>query len=352
MCMDTNPCNLFRFNILRLGTVMELRWKAWYHTLISWNVYRIVLIFIVVNFTTWLVMAGLLYGISDQCDLDIHNYGEALVLAIISMSTIGYGVRKDPYLNGCSSGIIILAVFVMWGLILDALIIGIIMQRVSRGQRRATTVCFTDKAIIRVIDNQVYFILQVCEMRKHQLIEAHVRLFCIRETTTAGGTLPIPFQTFTMRLQQPDDELGGMLLLAMPQQIVHRVDSWSPLMPPPPAGSQRSGPDNPRWHLSTRYTYPGVLQRQVDVETGNREARDGNQSYTALVDAPLPSLDVVREHMIKNNCEVVVLVEGIDAVTRYVIERLLCGYQRALCCRVEVCLQDRLLVLCQQHVMT
>jgi hypothetical protein len=30
------------------------------------------------------------------------------------------------------------------------------------------------------------------------------------------------------------DELGGMLLLNMPNTIVHRIDSWSPLLPPAP----------------------------------------------------------------------------------------------------------------------
>ncbi len=32
-----------------------------------------------------------------------------------------------------------------------------------------------------------------------------------------------------MRLQAPDDELGGMLLLTTPFLVVHRIDEWSPL---------------------------------------------------------------------------------------------------------------------------
>ena len=34
------------------------------------------------------------------------------------------------------------------------------------------------------------------------------------------------------RLQQPDDELGGMLFMALPSVVVHSIDAWSPLRPP------------------------------------------------------------------------------------------------------------------------
>jgi len=49
------------------------------------------------------------------------------------------------------------------------------------------------------------------------LRQAHVRMYCVRHVGT--GSHRIPFQTHAMRLQQPDDELGGLLLLAIPQQV-------------------------------------------------------------------------------------------------------------------------------------
>jgi hypothetical protein len=36
-----------------------------------------------------------------------------------------------------------------------------------------------------------------------------------------------------MRLNHPNDELGSMLLLLLPQLVVHEIDAASPLMPPP-----------------------------------------------------------------------------------------------------------------------
>lgn len=74
---------------------------------------------------------------------------------------------------------------------------------------------------------------------------------------------------------------------------------------------------NPRRHLSTQYAYPAVLQREVDIEAGNREAKDGYTAVTEAAMSPAPSIDAIRDHMVSNNCELLVLVEGIDAVTRY-----------------------------------
>src|SRR3546814_712364 len=74
---------------------------------------------------------------------------------------------------------------------------------------------------------------QVCELRKHQLIEAHVRCYAIRhERDERFGTVSC-FQAYNMRLTHPDDDLGSMLLLVFPSVVVHAIDFHSPFMPPP-----------------------------------------------------------------------------------------------------------------------
>jgi len=108
---------------------------------------------------------------------------------------------------------------------------------------------------------------QLSELRKHQLVEAHVRVYCVRHERegknlrarreeegggeVGGGTTARKrvdgnrraqdryevdtayFQTHNVRLQHPDDELGAFLLMALPNVVVHRVDEWSPLCAPP-----------------------------------------------------------------------------------------------------------------------
>ena len=60
---------------------------------------------------------------------------------------------------------------------------------------------------------------QVCEMRKHALLEAHVRMYTVRKDMDHLGTGAVAyFQPFHMRVQHPDDELGGAW---SPDSFVH-----------------------------------------------------------------------------------------------------------------------------------
>ena len=124
--------------------------------------------------------------------------------------------------------------------------------------------------------------------------------------------------TKTMRLQHPDDELGGMLLLAVPQVVSHRIDHWSPLCPP---GMSYGGHE---------HRFPGLIRRGVDGELGREEplsaeqqiashqssARTTSAAPTTTTSTPL-SLDEMREyiksHLRDTSLEVLVLVEGIES---------------------------------------
>ncbi len=87
--------------------------------------------------------------------------------------------------------------------------------------------------------NNIYF--KVGELRKHQLLEAHVRCYAIRHDRTlpmdSNGKLKesckpetVHYQTHCMRLQHPNDELGSQLLLVIPQLVVHRIEASSRMM--------------------------------------------------------------------------------------------------------------------------
>lgn len=131
-----------------------------------------------------------------------------------------------------------------------------------RATSRRHTVVFSNCAVIRRIRGKLYFMLQVSELRAMQLVETHVRLYVVRHESIGGSgsssysggseygdeknVLP-PFseessstalpededvlftQTFAMRLSQPNDDLGGKILLSTPQVIVHEIDAHSPL---------------------------------------------------------------------------------------------------------------------------
>ena len=122
---------------------------------------------------------------------------------------------------------------------------------------------------------------QVCDARRHALIEAHVRCYAIRRSFDHLSTgLPAYYQPFNMRLQHPDDELGGMLLLNLPNTVVHALDAWSPLIPNPselckwrPRSARRLGVLDPqtRPHMPmSENRFPDVLLREIDCMQGNR----------------------------------------------------------------------------------
>jgi hypothetical protein len=172
------------------------------------------------------------------------------------------------------------------------------------------------------------------------------------------------FSSRTMRLQRPDDELGGMLLLAVPSVVVHRIDNWSPLMPPPPLREDEEEADEDededddeadeesgvgvvtgntikkrttrrqRVHdASTEYKFPDIAQRESDLDNGSREAQTKRKPKMDLATWK----EEIRVWMETSGSEVLVLVEGEENMTgcslqarhSYTIDDIvsvMCGY--------------------------
>jgi len=216
----------------------------------------------------------------------------------------------------------------------DAVAIGVIFQRLSRVQKRARTIVFSDKAVIRRIRGRLFFMFQLSELRKHQLVEAHVRVYCVRHeregqgkvggdgpkssfgTTRHRGTAnkqsnasaaaaaaaaasasaaasssssssssphgdryhveTAYFQTHNVRLQHPDDELGSLLLMALPNVVVHRIDEWSPLHAPAVWYDEKG-----RRHVWRGMKPPNVTGEVSDDEPAD-EGEDGDAKFDGM----------------------------------------------------------------------
>ena len=72
----------------------------------------------------------------------------------------------------------------------DAVTVGVIYSRLARPTTRASTILFSSCAVIRRIRGKLYFMFQLCELRKHQLLEAHVRLYAIRQERAPPADRP------------------------------------------------------------------------------------------------------------------------------------------------------------------
>lgn len=194
---------------------------------------------------------------------------------------------NNIYFGGCATPSIVLLAEMMLGVMLNAMVVGIIFARFSRANERHRSILFSKHAILKRVDGRLYFMFQAFEMRTQQaLIEAHVRCYAIRHEhrdlgvnrkerpgmsrresfirgTSAVDKFTKFFRPYPMRLQHPDDELGGMLLLTVPNVVVHRLDAWSPLVPTTLLEHCNQIGKVKEDDSSSAYRFPDVQQRQV-----------------------------------------------------------------------------------------
>ena len=322
-----------KWNINRLNRHRMLYFNDIFHTLLNQTMWKIVLVIFALYLGAFVLFAALYLAVSEPCNLGVTNFMDAYYFSVETMLTIGYSTQNnDIFFDGCVEMVFLLSLQSMIGIYLNAMCVGIIFARFSRAQTRATTVIFSDKAVVREIAGHLYLMFQVCEMRKHQLVEAHVRCYAVRHVRKktkrakrrrgekgnagVGGDShasgeeedddddddeEIMFQSHAMRLSHPDDELGATLLMCLPSVIVHRIDAWSPLLPPGglELGKADGGPGGPGGLGATgatgargggggggeethqpaaphsalnSYRFPEILQREADAEAGSRDA--------------------------------------------------------------------------------
>lgn len=70
-------------------------------------------------------------------------------------------MTSQDYFNNCNVVIVTLILMFSFKLVCDSATIGIIYARIARPNTRATTIIFSDNAIIRRIKGKLYFMLQV-----------------------------------------------------------------------------------------------------------------------------------------------------------------------------------------------
>jgi hypothetical protein len=215
----------------------------WFHSLVDAPTSRIIAILLLFYITIVSIFGAIYYWIQTtyDCEMEFDSFLGAFDFSLEVMATFGFSIIIDQCVI---TSVSVLAQSCI-RLIVEAVTIGVLYSRFARPSSRASTVLFSNNAVIRRIRGKLYFMFQLCELRKHQLVEAHVRLYLVkrendshaskgksRTNESSQGTESF-IQTCSMRLNHPNDELGSMLLLMMPQVVVHELDSSSPLMPPP-----------------------------------------------------------------------------------------------------------------------
>jgi hypothetical protein len=282
-------------------------WEDWFHSLAYKPTFQLMAIIFMFYCGAVFFFAGVYLSIAmlgnssnpndgaSFCRMDIFNHMDALYFSLSTMTTIGYGV-SDYYFGDCWTPLLL----VLWqsctAIAFQSVAIGLLFQRISRGQKRGKTIIFSDKAVVQRVRGVPHFMFRVAEMRRYHLIEAHVRCYCLRHERYPNPDNPSQvestlFLTKHVKLLHPDESVGRHILMSLPQVIVHRMDETSPLVP-----------SESIWYDANSNPHVSVIMNHEDQSIHNlKHSTKGNDSMDSFL----------RDRQ----AEIIVLVEGTDELT-------------------------------------
>ena len=248
------------------------------------------------------------------CDMDIHDHMEALYFSLSTMTTIGYGV-SDYYFGGCWTPLLLVLAQVCCAITFDAVAIGLLFQRISRGHKRGKTIMFSDRAVVQRVRDKLYLMFRIGELRHHQLRGASVKAYCIRHERIAissvegqgnGTTATIQTTHFVTRpLVLMNEKLAGHgnVLMSLPQVLVHCLDKSSPLAQP-----------------NTWYDEDGIQHCATELAAQPFDKdKDSDPSQDVVAVRALQTSETAA-FLRDRQAEIVILVEGTDELTGAAIQ--------------------------------
>ena len=217
-----------RFLVDIFTTLIDIKWR--------WNLILFILAFTI----SWLIFAMVWWlicfshGDFDRarqedtnwkpCVAEVRDFTTALLFSIETQHTIGYGSRHTtPY---CPEAILVMMMQSCFGVIIQALMTGLIFAKLSRPKKRAETLMFSKNAVICRRDGNMCLLFRVGDMRKTHIVEAHVRALMIKKKVTKEGeVLPL----YQHELELTNDDSDSRLFLVWPLICCHKIDESSPL---------------------------------------------------------------------------------------------------------------------------
>mmetsp|Transcript_12166 Transcript_12166/g.35627 ORF Transcript_12166/g.35627 Transcript_12166/m.35627 type:complete len:431 (+) Transcript_12166:599-1891(+) len=165
-------------------------------------------------------------------------FGTAFAFSLETATTVGYGlpVSSSAFFEPACDGIRAVIYFQMvLSMMFQAFLFSFFYGRLGRCESRGVQVLFSNKATLRRRkgDGRWVFEFRVYDSDpRHPLVEAHVRLYAIRQPRKVDKVYNVrPVTVEPLRLWKPNDDLGGVLLASVPTVVSHHVDIHSALNP-------------------------------------------------------------------------------------------------------------------------
>ncbi|KAL0278337.1 UNVERIFIED_CONTAM: hypothetical protein PYX00_000181 [Menopon gallinae] len=158
------------------------------------------------------------------CVIGINSFASCFLFSVETQHTIGYGGRSTS--EECPEAIFVMCLQSIFGVMIQAFMVGIVFVKLSRPIKRTHTLLFSRNAVICQRDGTLCLMFRVGDMRKSHIIEAHVRAQLIRRKVTKEGEL-LPFHQ--EELQVGGDGEEDRIFFIWPTTIVHKIGPESPL---------------------------------------------------------------------------------------------------------------------------
>ncbi|KAL7517060.1 hypothetical protein ACHAWX_002011 [Stephanocyclus meneghinianus] len=262
-----------------------------------------------------------------------------MYFSLSTMATIGYGT-SDYYFGNCWTPFLLVLLQVCSALAFSSLAIGLLFQRMSRGQKRGRTIIFSDISVVRKVRGQWYWMFRVAELRKRHIIGAKIRVFCVRhercpmrekESSERGKEQVMELETayfvshplailngckdaatnslndgdkssrlrsssLSMRSYKADlAYYEHSILMGLPHVVVHRMDETSPMMPPRPVWYDKKGLP----HGPTTKEVPSASSLLTSTEEGLQ---------SSMIDPP--SQEEITSFLYDRQAEIIIFLEG------------------------------------------
>lgn len=167
---------------------------------------------------------------NGTCLKGVNDFSSSLLFSIETQLTIGYG---NTYItNDCTSGLMVLILQCVVGLILDALLLGLLFTKITRPRNRRKTIMFGDRAVIYEENGDYYLEFRIGNLRKSQIAEAHVRMVLYWYRDTGSGCSEFQQHELQCGYENGTDRV----ILLTPVAVRHKIDRDSPLYDLIPSG--------------------------------------------------------------------------------------------------------------------
>lgn len=247
-----------------------------YHLFLDAKLVVQLLVVVLVSLLSFCIFALFFLLVEEPCGLNIeYSFLRAYMLSVETMTTIGYGVA-DPYMRGCWQGPILLTATTLTQMLISAVVIGVVYQGICRPQSRASTVVFSEKAVINCEDGTHFLRFRVADLRiQHALIDPHVRCYCLHSSRDG---VHITTAAMSVEASAHVSADSSALMPLLPNVISHRIDSSSPLNPP-----RLVEPRSGRSSLHSSDTAPRLSTSSNLSATMSTAASTYNSSTTTLL---------------------------------------------------------------------